>query len=446
MSRSLSTLLFVLVSALSFSQAWRGPYEDGLRAAKAGSWAAAREAFMSAKAARPEDQSGPTSLPGPVTEQRQWRRGAPYSPNFLAAYALYKHALTLSGDEMNAELRTAAGEFEAILAKGQLSREAFYFLDQIYTRTKDQGARVQLEAKFQAAGPLRWRVDADGINPEDQAEVAATFRTVADPGPGKTGDVAPIIRPEGGGVANPPIISPPVGRVPALQSKYALLIGNSTSKLADNAVPFAAEDTIVLRDALVANGGYPEENIVVLTNATAAQIKATAQSLGEKISEGATVFVYFGGWGAHIDGRDYLAGVDASMPTDTSSMLYKGDLFMPFITKGARIFAFFETNRPEAMGDSFGMETPLLGAVAQTYATLRGQNVGSVVRDGKQIGVFADAIASVLMDLKSNQIPILEFGWQLFYKIRRGAGSYGGSSRQTPTLPLLNNLASDARF
>ena len=54
---------------------------------------------------------------------------------------------------------------------------------------------------------------------------------------------------------------------------------------------------------------------------------------------------------------------------------------------------------------------------------------------------------NVANDLKSNRIPILEFGWQVFYKMKRGgSGTTGGGSRQTPTLPVLTNMASDARF
>jgi hypothetical protein len=53
----------------------------------------------------------------------------------------------------------------------------------------------------------------------------------------------------------------------------------------------------------------------------------------------------------------------------------------------------------------------------------------------------------VLAEIRSNQIPIQEFGWQVFYRMRRaGTGNFGGGSNQTCTLPVLINIGSDAKF
>ena len=117
------------------------------------------------------------------------------------------------------------------------------------------------------------------------------------------------------------------------------------------------------------------------------------------------------------------------------------------MVKGAHIFAFYETNRPIKEGRFFGMETPLVGSIAQSQATLPGDTVNAIVRNGKDVGIYVDAFNNVLAELRSNWIPISEFGWQLFYRIRRGdSGTTGGGSRQTPTLPVLTNMGADARF
>jgi hypothetical protein len=80
-------------------------------------------------------------------------------------------------------------------------------------------------------------------------------------------------------------------------------------------------------------------------------------------------------------------------------------------------------------------------------STMPGSEVASMVRDGRATGVFTDAMAGVMSDLRSNSLPVLEFAWQVFYRVRRGdTGLTGGGSRQTPTLPVFHNIAADARF
>jgi hypothetical protein len=203
-----------------------------------------------------------------------------------------------------------------------------------------------------------------------------------------------------------------------------------------------------MRDTLITNGGYPEQNVDLVINATAQQIMASAKALADRIQgDGATVFVYFSGAGSNIGGKDYLAGVDTEMGTDTSSMAAKSELYKMFVTKGANVFAFFQANRPIVEGRYFGMEIPMYGAVSQTQATLPGQSVASLFRGGKAVGTFTNSISIVMSDLRTNRIPIMEFGWQVFYRMRRGTtGNDGGSGTQTPTLPVLTNMSSDARF
>jgi hypothetical protein len=88
-----------------------------------------------------------------------------------------------------------------------------------------------------------------------------------------------------------------------------------------------------------------------------------------------------------------------------------------------------------------------MGAISQMEATVPDSSISAVYYNGKPVGLYALSFAEVLAELRSNRIPIYEFGWQLFNKMRRGnTGTSSGASRQIPTLPVSNNLAADARF
>lgn len=235
--------------------------------------------------------------------------------------------------------------------------------------------------------------------------------------------------------------------VPVMPSKFALVIGNSESKMDGGQLPFASDDAQAVRKALVDNAGYADENIEVVANATSAQIAATVNALASRLDNKSTVFVYFSGVGANIDGKDYLAGVDSDIANDSSTMIAKDDIYKAFMLKGARIFAFYQCSRPIVDGHFFGSEVPMVGSIAQMQATLPGQNVYGLNSDGKIQGLFTTSLIQTLSQIRSNQTPILDFGWQLFYTLRRGGtGQEGGSSNQSPSLPVLTNMASDARF
>jgi hypothetical protein len=447
LSRILGVMALALAAlAMGSAQSWSDAYDKALTAAKSGKWGDARQAFLEAKALRPEDQSGPTRLPGPVTEPKQWRGGASYSPNFGAAYSGYRQALLANdGNGQSELLKAVAVELETLLNKGQNSPQSFFFLSQIYARQRNIEAQRKLEEKFKAtAGKLSWKVDTDFLSPEEIAAIATANQ--AAPTPGNPTTVNP-------GTSNPNttvgpgLTSPLTGRVPTINTKFALVIGNSESAMADGKLAFAATDAMLIREALVQYAGYEEGNVDVVTNATAQQILKGAQALSARIPDGATVTVFFAGVGVNIDGKDYLGGIDTERPDQTSSMLAKADLYQTFMSKGARLFAFFEVNRPVVNGRYFGMEVPMVGSIAQMQSTSPGDTCLSVVKDGKTVGLFAKAMAAIVTDFKSNRIPITEFGWQVFYNIRRGdTGQYGVGSHQTPTLPVLTNMASDARF
>lgn len=441
-SGTIVTLLLLAVGVAA-GQSWNSAYEDALAATRKGEWDKARASFKQAAAYRTEDVSTTTFLPGPASERKKWRNGAPYSPNFSAAYCSYRLAFaTNDPPQRSAHFKVAAAEFETLIAKGQLSYETFYFLNACFAALGDTAKRLALDEKFAAsAGKITWKVDTEIVSPEELAMIAQTV------GGGQPSDPGATTTPVGtgpGGTGTPPAAGT---RVPPIATKYALIVGNSESKLEGLGVPFSADDAQVMREALILNAGYLPENVDLVVNATSAQLNASAKALADRLPDGATLFIYFSGVGVNVGGKDYLAGVDTTNPADTSSMTSKTELYEMFMGKGARVFAFFQAHRPISAGRYFGMEVPMVGAIAQTQATMPGQNVYSAVRNGKAVGLFTASITSVLNDLRANRIPILEFGWQVFYSIRNaGTGSLGGSSRQTPTLPVLTNLASDARF
>lgn len=451
--RRLGTVVFAfgLLGSLALGQSWSGAYEAALVSARAGDWMKAREGFKQAVAYRTEDVSGATLLPGPASEKKKWRDGSPYSPNFFSAYCAYRLANeSRSGDQRSALLKTAADEFNSLINKGQVSYETVYYLGAVYTQLNDIQNQRALEARFAAMkSPPSWKVDTEIVSPDELAQIAQL-----------SGREAPVktFTPEtvaGGGETKPPVTTnvgtgaPTVvgSRVPPIATKFALIVGNSECRIPGAALSFASDDAQYVRQALVTNGGYAEENVDLVLNATSAQLVASAKALADRLPDNATVFIFFAGAGMNIEGRDYFAGVDSESPTDAGSMVAKADLYKQFMSKGARIFAFFEANRPISGGRFFGSEVPMFGYIAQAQGTMPGQEVFSLVKNGRTVGAYADALASVLADFRTNRIPIAEFGWQVFYKIRRGdTGSKDGSSRQTPTLPVLTGLASDAKF
>lgn len=438
-SRTILALTLALFTVLSYAQAWSDAYSTGLRAAKDGNWGAARAAFQQAVSLRGEDFSSATRLPGPVTEQRVWRGGAPYSANFGAAYAGFKAAQGITDDaEKQALLNTVAAEFEALLARNQMSRESFFFLAQTYAATRNVQKQQELEGKFRNQnGRFPWRIDAEIIAPEDRAAIDQLYGPAMQPMPDGS------IRPAQNGPSSPLVNVPAAVRA----EKFALLIGNSETQLGDLKVPFAATDAMLLRERLMQFSGYDERNIDVVANATAAQMLESAKALADRVPVGATVFIFFSGVGANLDGRDFLAGVDTASGTDSATMLAKQELYRLFMAKGCKIFAFFQTHRPVQNGRFFGQETPMVGAIAQTQATIPGGKVSSINVGGNPVGLFTDAIGGVLGEFRSNQVPIMEFGWRVFNWMRGGRnGESGTGSSQTMTLPVIVNMREDERF
>lgn len=454
-TRALLSSLLLLTAGLASAQGWSEAYGKALTAISQSDWSTAKAAFTEAIALRPDDQSSPTNLPGPVTDPRKWRDGAPYSPNFGAAYCAYRQALQLEGVDRDNALGEVAKQLEALLMRKQASAETVYLLNQIYSRTRDIQKLDSLKTIVDAdSDAFKWKVDSAIMTPEERAAVASLLPKPANQG-GPTQQGGPkttVIKAENLNSAGNPtttaIGSPPAqgeistiaGRVPAIASKYALVIGNSESMMADAKLEYASSDAVLVRDTLVQHAGYLEENIDVVVNATAAQILASAKAIAERMPQDGVLFLYFSGAGFNIGGKDYIAGIDAETPSDSMHMVPVSEIYKMFIAKGTSVFAFTQAERPISSGLYFGKETPLYGRVSQAHATIPGDKVYSLVTSGKTVGSYTQALVDILTDFRSNQVPITEFVWQVFYRMRRGGGP------QTPTLPVLTVMSADARF
>ena len=429
----------IAITGIAFGQAWTSSYDAGLKAARQGKWEEARKDFKASKAIRADDADKPTMLPGPVTEQRKWRNGAAYSPNFLAAYAEYRTAKSATGDSATGHFQTAAAELEGLVSRKQVSKEAVFVLYSIYSMTNATEKKKALAAKISTPN---WKVDNEIMTPEELS--AMNTGGVSPSGNGGIIAVVDAAHLNNTNTTNP---ASPGTIVPSLPNKFALIISNADNKLPGLQLTHAIDDAAVMKETLSTSAGYDTANIQVVTNATAANILAAAKALAAKMPAESTLFFFYTGAGANIDGRDWLAGVNTEIATDTSSMVKKWDVLQPFVQKGISIFAFYQAPRPLVGGAAFGQEEPKSGRISQMQSTMAGESVYSIFKGGKTVGVFADAVSDVITELHSNSIPISDFGWAVFYKIRRGSnGESGGGSKQTPTLPVLQFLSSSSRF
>jgi len=441
--------VLVTVSGLCLAQSWTRAYEAGLKAGRSLKWTEARQDFKQAAAYRPDDVSAATILPGPPTSDRKWRNGSAYSPNFLAAYALYRSGVAETRPDAHVSIfNSAAQELEALLAKNQVSRESYYVLSTIYSDLADQPRFKALQDKYGAAiSKSTWRVDTELVTPEESSAIASLGGdSTGSAKPGEPTVQARDINP-GTGTVNT-TFTPVVGSTAKIGSKFALVIGVQNPKLSGN-LEFSNNDAVRVRDALVNYGGYPEANVDLLTNATSTEIISHAKALAARMPESGTICIFYSGIGSNLEGTDYIAGSDALSNRTSAGFVKKESLYSQFFSTGSHIFAFFQVDRSAKNPTSaaFGSDQGFLGAVSQMQATVPGDTVLPTYRNGKVTGVFTDAFAQTMLQLQSNRLPIMEFGWQVFYHMRRGdTGQLGGSSHQTPTLPQLNNMATDSPF
>lgn len=103
-----------------------------------------------------------------------------------------------------------------------------------------------------------------------------------------------------------PLIKSDVDELPVIKAKlnknsYAILIGIENYRQKLPAADFAAQDAKLVADYLTKVMGYPEENVVTLTNEHAALgdfVKYFEKWLPNNVEPGSTVFVYYSGHGA----------------------------------------------------------------------------------------------------------------------------------------------------
>lgn len=429
LSRTILWVLLLATTAVASAQAWSDSYNEALRHVREQKWSEARASFQAAIASRAEDRSEPSQMPGPITQNNLWRKGLPYSANFGAAYCGFKHAISLTDDAARqALMRQVADEFQVLVTKGQHASETYYFLSQALANLRDVAKQQELQAQFKAReGKFDWKIDPEILTPEDKTAVASLAGTSS----GTTVNA--------GSTNN--TLNPSVGPAQTTD-KFALLVGNSESRIESLKVPFAAQDIQYLRENLIQNAGYMDANISMVANASLAQLKKEVEALAERATPDSTIFIYFSGVGANLGGKDFLGCIDTTSATDSANMMAKMDLYSPFIKKGCKIFAFYQVNRPVVEGLFFGKEAPRFGSLSEMQSTLPGESVTSMVRDGKTIGLFTYAMSSILAEIRSNRVPVMEFGWQVFSRMRGSSavGTSGGSSVQVPTLPVIQNM------
>ncbi|MEO7453518.1 MAG: hypothetical protein ABIV13_02000 [Fimbriimonadales bacterium] len=437
--RILIALSCFAIAASASAQGWVRPYEDGLRLAKAGAWPEAKAKFEEAIRNRADDTNKASQVGGSIADRRPWREGAPYSPNFGAAYATFKMAADAPDMGIRKDrLTEAITRFKGLLAKGQVSQEALLFLAAAYAANEQnreaQATQDQLNAMEAGTG---FKIDQEMLDQMDIAALRGTTIPAGSMGDPRTGAIQPNELPRIG-------VGSATGVVPPLEHKFALLIGNSAADGPD----FAVNDVDLLAEALAKHAGYPEANIVSLKNASVAEMKAAAASLAERMPDSGTVMVFYSGNGMNdlASGKDYVSGAD-SLAGAVGSMMPKADLYEAFVPKGSSIFAFFQVDRPlDPQERYFGMEIPVVGRIMQLQSNSPGERAYGTVVDGKQYGAYAYAMAQVLKSMRNNRIPISDFAWATFYEVRRGTNEGGGGGSQTPTLPVTQTMSTTARF
>lgn len=452
---SLKTFLAAAAALLAVAAFgdWQSDYDRALRAASEGDWMTARDAFLGAKSQREGDSTEATRLPGPVTEPRLWRNGSAYSPEFGAAYASYRLGLGAADEATKQQyLVLAAAELRSLADRGQAAPETLKALKSVYTLLGDKGGLAEI-----AGISPTWKVDSAFLAPEDQTG----------PAPRRNGGKTPANQTTTGGGAvvttgtnggqiikiKPADLTNIAGiygdePVPALDNKFALIIGNTKSPDKGSELSFAANDAELVAGALSRYAGYQSDHIRVLTDASASAIKAAADEMVANLPENAVVLVYFTGFAAHLGGRDFLGGNDVEISTDSTRMVSKSELIRGFANKGARVYFFAQSNRDYSGPDYFGKERVNSGTFSEVYSNIAGTQVNSIFRDGRPVGLYTAAFVTTLAEFYTNQVPINEFCWHVFYAMRGGqdSGAQRGGGTQTPTLPILINLGPTSPF
>ncbi|MDQ2987262.1 MAG: caspase family protein [Armatimonadota bacterium] len=426
------------VAVSASAQSWVRPYEEALRLAKTGAWPEAKAKFVEAIAARGEDTDKASQVGGSVADRRPWREGAPYSPNFGAAYATFKMAADAPDMGVRKErLTEVINKLQALVNKGQASQESLLFLAATYAANEQNREAQAVQDQLNAMDATKaFKIDQDILDAVDLAALRGTTMPAGPIGDPRAGAIQPNELPRIG-------VGSPTGVVPPLDFKFALLIGVGAGDGPD----YALNDVDLLAEALTKHAGYQADKITILKDPTVAQIREAATAIAATMPDSGTITIFYAGAGTNDPetGKDYVAGSDSRSAIGT--MLPKSDLYAPFMGKGSSIFAFYEVDRPLSEKDRyFGMEIPQTGRVVQMQSNSPGERAYATVADGKPYGVYAYAMSQVLKSMRNNRVPLSDFVWATFYEVRKGSNEGGGGGSQTPTLPVSLTMSTTARF
>ncbi|MEP0767617.1 MAG: caspase family protein [Fimbriimonadia bacterium] len=446
-ARRLLTLILVLVLALpaavSGQEPWVAPYLEGLKAAKEKDWGTARGAFEAAIAIRAEDSGSQVWFKRGPTQRDLWRGGAPYTPNFAAAYCTYRLAVE-SGDGAVARshYEDAAKRLAALLSKEQFAPLIYSLLVASYTAMGDEAKKTEVLSDYaqkRAANLLKVRVDTEFVLPED---LAATKKLNGTPqtGSGETTGPKPAV----------PSDLATAGPVPFNPLKHAILIGNSRYHGSIGDVPNAINDCYLMRDALTKHAGYDPANVVILAEPTYEEMLAGVQQFAAKLPPGAIVFFFYTGAGRvnTADKVDYLIPNGAPNRDAFSSFVRKNDLLYMFVGKAERTIAVFQVDRlQEPNGMCFGDDLPVGGSIAYVRACMTGERCQTKLTASGINGLWASAAAWVLENrMRGPRIAIESFCWEILDRVLSVNTGARAESRQTPLLPNYSLLSQDATF
>jgi len=429
----------VCLGANGFSQAadepWVLAYSQGLAAAKAGNWTAARAAFQSAAQSRAGDLSGATVFDEGPTRKIQWRKGAPYSPNFGAAYAEYRLAMASSDPAAaKAMYETAAAELNALRQKGGASVAVYYVLQAAYAAAGQSPKQEEVQKELglkRDQGLLTFRVDTEVMTSEDL--VAA--RTLD----GSQGAVTTV--------GNQP--ATPGDRIPFNANKYAVLIGVTKYNGYFADVPNAVIDCNMLAESLTKNAGYAPDHILVLAEPTYEQMLTGITNFVSKLPPEATVFFFYAGAGVvnPTDKADYLVPSGVTSATAYETYVKKTDLLAVLAPKANYTIAFFEVDRlADANKNFWGSSRPEYGSFALANACLEGQRSLAQVTSKGWTGLFAAAGTRALNLMRGAKINAKEFIFKVNEEILDQNSSSDRGQSQTPTLPMNTLLGDETTF
>src|SRR5688572_26549731 len=164
------------IAASAAAQGWVRPYEEGLRLSKAGAWPEAKAKFEEAIRNRGEDTDKASQVGGSIADRRPWREGAPYSPNFGAAYATFKMAADAPDMGIRKErLSEVITRFRALIDKGQVSQESLLFLAAAYAANEQNREAQAIQDQLNAMEPgTGFKIDQEILDQTDLGALRGT--------------------------------------------------------------------------------------------------------------------------------------------------------------------------------------------------------------------------------------------------------------------------------